>query len=111
MCVFDTLLPVSCEAADRGWPAAGAEVHMDGEEHRSRARSEHTGAWLRAAEPLLLLAEEGCVGRAQGDSREQAVDLAEEDDHSSQSGHGHHQSLAAEWWQSVLNSALHVVIF
>ncbi|KAG6383360.1 hypothetical protein SASPL_156894 [Salvia splendens] len=33
---------VSCEAAC-GAAAAGAEVHMDGEEHRSRAGSEHTG--------------------------------------------------------------------
>lgn len=104
LCVCFGYKPGSCSSCEaRGAAAPGVEVHMDGEEHWSGAGSEHTRARNRAAQPLLLLAQKRCMGRAQGNSGEQAMDHSEKDDHSSQSGHRHHQPLATEWWQSVLN--------
>lgn len=94
-----------------GEAAGGVEVHMDGEEHRAGAGSRHPGARDGAVEPVLLLAQERCMGRAQGYSREQAMDLPEEDDHPPQSSHRHHQPLATKWRQSLLNHPSFLVIF
>lgn len=113
-CVFSlsfSHFPVGCSSCEVcGEATSSVEVCMDGKEHWAGAGSTDTGSRHRAAESLFLLAKKRCVGRAQGYSREQALGLPEEDDHSSQSGHWYHQSLAAEWRQFVLNSTLLYVL-
>ena len=86
-----------------GETKAGIEVHMDGEEHRHSSRPNNSWAWLNPFKSILLLAQKRCLGRAQGSTREQALDIPETDDHSSQSGHRHHQLVAAKWRQFGLN--------
>ncbi|KAL3644645.1 hypothetical protein CASFOL_009825 [Castilleja foliolosa] len=70
-----------CE--NSGETKASVEVHMDGKEHWARAGSDNTGPRHGAAESLLLLAQERCMGGAKDNSREQALDITEENDHSS----------------------------
>lgn len=53
-----------CEAG--GETAACIEVYLDGEEHWNWTRPVDTRTWHHPAESLLLLAEERCLGGAQG---------------------------------------------
>ena len=84
---------------------AGTEVRMDGEEHWGGVGSSDTRLWHQSTEPVLLLARERCMGGAQVHSREQAMDISEED-YSSQWGYWYHQFVAAEWWQSILETLI-----
>lgn len=74
-----------CEANGEG--KAGVEVHMDGEEHWDCIGPDDTWPWHHPSQPLLLLAQERCLGGAQGLTRDQALDLPETDDYSPQSSH------------------------
>jgi len=70
-----------------GETAAGAQVLVDGEEHWAGTGPGDTGVRVRATEPVLLLAKEGCLGGAQVQAGGEAVDLTEANHYSSQPGH------------------------
>lgn len=78
---------------------ACVEIHLDGEKYWHCTRPNDSGAWNYSSEPLLLLAKERCLGRAQGVTGEQALDISKANDHSSQPSYRYHQFVAAEWWK------------
>lgn len=53
-----------CEANRQA--KACLKIHLDGEKHWHCTRPDDSRAWHHSSEPLLLLAEERCLGRAQG---------------------------------------------